>query len=231
MPTPSNDKPGRPSFPQLSLRKALQLVSKVFEREPGTHAIPEDSFLKLLGSNKATGGTIRIVASLKGYDLISRRKGGYSLTDRTIKLFTTNQYDIFESIIIEISELPKVLKELSDLFPNNFYSTDMQEELSRRGFIDRGSATIKNVLKDNWSLVHGNNSIRSLFNEIHSEKSIIYEYSQDMSNLNNEYREILSFTTSSGSKITVLSKGNIIDKDIEKLKALLDVYRLDMDDR
>lgn len=222
---------GRPNFPQLSFRDCFEAALKIYRLESTTRAIDELTFIRHLGYEKITGNSNRLVASLKSYDLVARRKGGYSLTDRAIDVFSTPDYSEFRQLVIGAITMPKILNELTNKYDGKFESDKMKADLIERGFINRGIETIQGVLKTNGLTISEDEKMRDLFSSSGERETsdILINHLNDVyppsDSLNSQEIEILTFMASNNSRIRVIADKKPSTSDLEKLLAILNILK------
>ncbi len=111
-----------PSYPMIGLEEAIQKVKKIFEKS-GNNWIPIESAIEDMGYKQKTSYTLRIMAALKKFNLISEKQGDIILTQEAIDLAVCDVVDRqYINTLKEIALKPNIYKKLYNEFNNNLPS-------------------------------------------------------------------------------------------------------------
>lgn len=108
-----------PSYPSLSLRKAVDSVGKIYEVYR-TSPVDRLAAAKLIGYSALSGPASSALGSLRGYGLMEfAGKGTSTVTDRAKKiLYPENETQRLENLI-EASETPPIFLEIKQTFADH----------------------------------------------------------------------------------------------------------------
>jgi hypothetical protein len=74
-----------PTYPRISLREAIEQVTRVYEEE-GTHSASDGDIVKDLGYKSLNGTSSGVLSALKKYGLLQRDEGGFNVTSDAVAI-------------------------------------------------------------------------------------------------------------------------------------------------
>lgn len=122
-----------PSYPQISLPKAVELVRQVYS---GAHksAVDSDTVIKLLGYSLGSGRGLAVVGALKQYGLLEGRDDKIRVTPLALSLLEPiDDQERFENLKVA-AEKPELFAELRREFGNSIPAESVIRSIAIRKY-------------------------------------------------------------------------------------------------
>lgn len=124
-----------PGYPSISLRQAIELVSKLYSHNR-QNVTDREAAVKDLGYKGMTGQSTKILADLAHYDLVERAgKGGLRVTDTAARIIAYQDLDEKRDSLLEAAYSPGLFADIKEQWPDGFVSENsLRSFLMRKGF-------------------------------------------------------------------------------------------------
>ena len=156
----------RATFPLVGLQQALESALRLYAAEQSTRPVDEGTFRRLLGHDRQSSPSVRLVMAMDLYGLITRRKNAYALSEGATRLFSSADQGEFRALVYDAALLPQGVRELANTFSARLDSEELNDDLRGRDIAEPDRALILKVLRENGEFVHQEQRLGELFGRI-----------------------------------------------------------------
>ena len=119
-----------PNYPRISLREAIEQVTRVYEEE-GTHSASDGDIVKDLGYKSLNGTSSGVLSALKKYGLLQRDEGGFKVTSDAVAIIELPPGSSEHSAAVRKSAFRPVL--FAEMYEK--YGPDLPNDRTLRHFL------------------------------------------------------------------------------------------------
>ena len=141
-----------PNYPAISLPEAIELVTKLYQRERRSPVDAERAALAL-GYNSLSGASRTKLSGLRKFDLVEDTGNGIRVSDLTMRILHPESPDEKQDALLQAATAPALFRDLAEL--RGASDENLISRLVRQGFTEAGAKLAVASFRKTMSLVTG----------------------------------------------------------------------------
>ncbi len=138
-----------PSYPNYSLRKALQFAATVYDADR-RNPIDRSVLAKHMGYTSLSGAADKSLSTMLQYGLVEKvAKGEVRMTQLAVDIMYPDKPADRAKALLQAAFSPTLFRDLKERFPDDRFSEDaLRSYLMRQGFLDRAIGPVNSAYSD-----------------------------------------------------------------------------------